>query len=220
MFCPSCGLEERQLSQFCRGCGTDLRAVRAGLERPDAITNSAATAREEIGRAIAEKIKELRGSTELKTMAEDVLPKIEEFLESPEEKRLRRMRKGVMTTAAGLGAMLMFLLLALVTRKEEMLIPIGAASVAFIIGLGMIINGKLLTVQKKQLPGGKQDASLQSPLDRLQGNAAANRGVLQPPATPPLSVIEHTTHRLSNNPKLAGALQSKTKAEDSRQDLP
>ena len=25
MYCPSCGSEERQLSQFCRACGTDLR---------------------------------------------------------------------------------------------------------------------------------------------------------------------------------------------------
>jgi hypothetical protein len=198
MFCPSCGSEERQLSQFCRGCGTDLRAVRAGLEKPDAITDSAATAREEIGRAIAAKIKELRGSGELKTMAEDVLPKIEEFLESPEEKRLRRMRKGVITTVVGLGAMLMFLIVALVTRKEEMLIPIGAASVAFLIGLGMIINGKLLTVQRKQIPDRSPEAILQSTLDRLQGNAAANQRELQPPSTPPLSVIEHTTHKLSN----------------------
>ncbi|MDT5061610.1 MAG: hypothetical protein QOH63_2069 [Acidobacteriota bacterium] len=198
MFCPSCGSEERQLSQFCRGCGTDLRAVRAGLERPDAITNSAATAREDIGRAIAEKIKELRGSTELKTMAEDVLPKIEEFLESPEEKRLRRMRKGVITTAVGLGAMLMFLLIALLMRKEEMLIPIGAAAAAFVIGLGMIINGKLLTVQKKRLPDQSQEDVSQSMLDRLKGNAAHTPRELQPPTTPPLSVIEHTTHKLSN----------------------
>lgn len=197
MFCPSCGLEERQLSQFCRGCGTDLRAVRAGLERPDAIMDSAATAREEIGRAIAEKIKELRGSSELRTMAEDVLPKIEEFLESAEEKRLRRMRKGVITTAVGLGAMLMFLLIALVTRTEAMLIPLGAASVAFILGLGMIINGKLLTVQKKKSSDRLQEIIPQSTLNRLQGNPAANRGELQTPQTPPLSVIEHTTHRLS-----------------------
>jgi len=28
MFCPGCGAEERQMSQYCRGCGTDLRIVR------------------------------------------------------------------------------------------------------------------------------------------------------------------------------------------------
>src|SRR5436853_7150337 len=104
MFCPSCGSRATELSQFCRLYATDLRAVRAGMERPDAITNSAATAREEVSRAIAAKIKEMRGSSELKTMAEDVLPKIEEFLESPEEKRLRRMRTGVITASVGIGA--------------------------------------------------------------------------------------------------------------------
>ena len=36
MYCPSCGSEERQLSQFCRACGTDLRIVRNSLESPDA----------------------------------------------------------------------------------------------------------------------------------------------------------------------------------------
>ena len=55
MFCPSCGSEERQASQFCRACGTDLRAVHMGLERPDSITASAESAREEIGRAVAER---------------------------------------------------------------------------------------------------------------------------------------------------------------------
>src|SRR2546422_7564102 len=35
MFCPSCGSEERQVSQFCRVCGTDMRAVRVSLEKPD-----------------------------------------------------------------------------------------------------------------------------------------------------------------------------------------
>jgi hypothetical protein len=109
------------------------------------------------------------------------------------------MRKGVITTAVGLGAMLMFLLIALVTRTEAILIPIGAASVAFMIGLGMIINGKLLTVRKKQPSDGSQETISQSSINRLQGNSAAGRGELQPPSTtPPLSVIEHTTHRLSN----------------------
>lgn len=200
MFCPSCGSEERQLSQFCRACGTDLRAVRAGLERPDVITNSAATAREEIGRAIAAQIRELKTGKDLEHVAEDVLPKIEEFLESPEEKRLRRMRKGVITTAIGLGAMLMFLLIAVVTRKEELIIPCGVAAVVFLIGLGMIINGKLLTVQKKQISDSSLEAAAQSELDELPGGAIAERRELQPSSNPPLSIIEHTTHRLSNEP--------------------
>jgi hypothetical protein len=200
MFCPSCGSEERQLSQFCRACGTDLRAVRAGLERPDAVTNSAATAREEIGRAIAAQIKELKTGKDLEHVAEDVLPKIEKFLESPEEKRLRRMREGVITTAFGFGAMLMFLLIAMVTGKENLLIPGGAATVAFFIGLGMIINGTLLTVQKKQVSDRSLEAALQSELDKLPSVATAEQRELPPSSNPPRSIIEHTTHKLSNEP--------------------
>ena len=77
MFCPGCGAEDHQASQFCRACGSDLRAVRMSLERPDSITASAVTAREEIGRAIADKIREVDDSRELKRVAEDVLPQVE-----------------------------------------------------------------------------------------------------------------------------------------------
>ena len=84
MFCPGCGSEERQASQYCRACGTDLRPVRLSLERPDSITASAVTAREEIGRAMAEQIRRVQDTRDLKRVAEDVLPQIEKFLESYE----------------------------------------------------------------------------------------------------------------------------------------
>src|SRR3954468_4473352 len=103
MFCPSCGSEERQRSQYCRACGADLAKVRVGLERPDEITASAVSARDEIGRAMAAKVRELDSARELKKFAEDILPEVEKFLESPQEKRLRRVRKGVVTAAFGLG---------------------------------------------------------------------------------------------------------------------
>ena len=93
MFCPSCGSEERQASQYCRACGTDLRPVRVSLERPDSITASAVTAREEIGRAVAQQIRQVEDTNDLKKVAEDVLPQIEKFLESPDEKRLRLERR-------------------------------------------------------------------------------------------------------------------------------
>ena len=60
------------------------------LERPDSVTASAVSAREEIGRAVAARIREVSDARELKKVAEDVLPEIEKFLESPEEKRMRR----------------------------------------------------------------------------------------------------------------------------------
>jgi len=113
MYCPSCGSEERQLSQFCRACGTDLRVVRNSLERPDAITASAISAREQIGMAVADKIRQMSSAKDLERVAEDVLPSFEKFLESPEEKRLRRIRNGIITAAVGLGGGLAVTLMAL-----------------------------------------------------------------------------------------------------------
>src|ERR1043166_9494427 len=93
MYCPSCGSEERQKSQFCRACGSDLRIVRNSLDNPDAVTQSAISAREHIGMAVADKIRQMSSAKELEHVAEDVLPHFEKFLESPEEKRLRRIRE-------------------------------------------------------------------------------------------------------------------------------
>ena len=106
MFCPNCGSEERQASQYCRACGTDLRAVRITLERPDAITESAVSARDQIGRAVAEKIRAIESASELHMVVEAVLPEIEKFLESPVEKRLRRLRSGTIVAFIGVGVML------------------------------------------------------------------------------------------------------------------
>src|ERR1051325_9818559 len=113
MYCPSCGSEERQLSQFCRACSTDLRVVRNSLENPDAITQSAVSAREHIGMAVADKIRQMSSAKDLEKVAEDILPPFEKFLESPEEKRLRRVRSGIVTAAIGLGASIVVLIMAL-----------------------------------------------------------------------------------------------------------
>src|SRR5437588_2069779 len=148
MYCPSCGSEERQLSQFCRTCGTDLRAVRAGLERPDTITSSAVTARVEIGRSIAAKIRELESGSDLKQVAEDVLPQIEKFLESPEEKRLRRMRAGVITSASGFGTFIVGLVLAsVIYGYVGQTLTVGGAGLGlwvFLVCLGLVLNGARL----------------------------------------------------------------------------
>ena len=103
MFCPGCGLEEIHSNQYCRSCGTDLRMARAGSEKPDNIMASAVSARDEIGRAIAAKILETNSIKELAKVAEEVLPQIEKFLESPTEKRLRRMRNGMIVSSIGFG---------------------------------------------------------------------------------------------------------------------
>ncbi len=131
MFCPSCGLGEKQLNQFCRACGADLRSVRLVLESPDNVTASAVSARDEIGRAIAAKIRETQSIDELSQVTEDVLPEIEKFLESPGEKRLRRTRTGVVTASVGLAATLLLLRISL-QDKEAYFLPAPGLVAVFI----------------------------------------------------------------------------------------
>lgn len=207
MFCPSCGSEERQLSQFCRACGTDLRVVRAGLEGADNVTDAAVKARDQIGRAIADKIRELKKPGELAKMAEDVLPKIEEFLESPEEKRLRRMRSAVITSAIGLGVMISFILVALAANDPGLLIPAGGGLVTFLISIAMMLNARLFTVPKNQITDHSPEAALQKALDRSSLGAVDAPRKLFPAQTQPPSIIEHTTHRLQTGPPIARSLR-------------
>ena len=203
MYCPSCGSEERQLSQFCRACGTDLRIVRNSLESPDAITQSAVSAREHIGMAVADKIRQIGTAKELKKVAEEVLPHFEKFLESPEERRLRRIRAGVITSAIGLGASIVMFILAM--DKVDLIPLMTPGFITFLVGIGVIINGLLFTLPKKQFPGDAYDALSQKVLDsRIPYEAPASNNLtneLAPAPAPRLqapSITEHTTHHLKS----------------------
>jgi hypothetical protein len=200
MFCPGCGSEERQASQFCRACGTDLRAVRVSLERPDSITASAITAREEIGRAVADQIRRVDDTRDLKRVAEDVLPQIEKFLESPAEKRLRRVRAGVVTSAAGLGAAIFMVVMSAFIPGADALFGVsGLGLAAFMVGLGLIINALFFTNLRKGVEDHSPDASAQTMLDtgytppQLKAQTTSNL------AQTPNSVTEHTTLHLKND---------------------
>lgn len=209
MFCPSCGSEERQASQFCRACGTDLRVVRVSLESPDSITASAISAREDIGRAVAAKIREVESVRELKKVAEDVLPEIEKFLESHEEKRLRRMRAGVVVSSIGFGFTILMLLMTSVARSNDVQSFIGGAGVgivAFCLGLGLLLNALFFTRPRKDLKDHSADARAQNLLDAGHAPPQLRPGAEAPPTfraqtTSDLSragssITEHTTHHL------------------------
>ncbi|HKG45656.1 MAG TPA: zinc ribbon domain-containing protein [Pyrinomonadaceae bacterium] len=200
MYCPSCGSDERQLSQFCRACGTDLRIVRNSLENPDAVTQSAISAREQIGMAVADKIRQMSSAKDLERVAEDVLPHFEKFLESPEEKRLRRIRSGIITAAIGLGASIIVLIMAM--DKIDMLPFVTPALITFLVGIGVIVNGLLFTVPRKTLPGDVYDALSQKVLDSapaaapLPAPANLTNELAPSPRSKP-SITEHTTHHLN-----------------------
>jgi hypothetical protein len=196
MFCPGCGLQETHSNQFCRACGTDLRPVRLVLEQPDNITASAASARDEIGRAVAAKIRETQSAHELKKVAEDVLPEIEKFLESPEEKRLRRLRTGTIISSIGMGVVIALTLVGMLVKQEEIFFLAGLGMITFFIGLGFLLNGLFLTVPKKSLADKSEDATSQRELDVIGSRTSqlvlpeANKDSIYS------SVTEHTTHQL------------------------
>ncbi len=193
MFCPSCSLEEKQSNQYCRACGTDLRSVRFALEKPDNITASAVSARDEIGRAIAAKIRETKSVKELAKVTEEVLPEIEKFLESPEEKRMRRIRSGIITSSVGLGATVAFSIIATLVDNGLAIIA-GMGVIAFFIGLSFVINGLLFTVPKKRLSDKSPDARSQRELDST--DAHTNELALPESNYAFSSVTENTTKHL------------------------
>ena len=188
--------------------------MRVSLERPDTITASAVTAREDIGRAVAERIREVEDADELKRVAEDVLPQIEKFLESPEEKRLRRMRAGVITAASGLGTTLLGLIMSAVLLhgpdSEKALLIAGLGIIAFVIGLGLVLNGFLFTKPRKEIQDNSADARAQNLLDSSAATPLLRGGedaqLLRAPTTaefardarPGASVTEHTTKHLTS----------------------
>lgn len=202
MYCPTCGSEERQLSQYCRACGTDLRAVRVSLERPDEVTESAISARDHIGRAIADKIRETKSASQLQTVVEEVLPEIEKFLESPEERRLRRLRAGLIMSFIGLGGLLGGLIASL--NDEDLLVLMFPGAIALFIGLAVVLNGLLFTLPRRSLKQSGRDLS--ELLERNQSGLSLDTADFKPAhgvraeEKRLASVTEHTTRHLRDNP--------------------
>jgi hypothetical protein len=180
-----------------------------GVERPDTITASAISAREQISRVMAEKIREMETASELRRVAEDVLPQIEKFLESPEEKRLRRVRAGVVTAAVGLGAVLLIFLMSL--QAHDLLPFTSLGVITFLIGIGLVINGFAFTIPRKTLADRSDDARAQKELEsRARSMLLPNQLSATSQPTNDLqspndrivgrpSVTEHTTHQLRQN---------------------
>ena len=191
MYCPECGKEESHPVPFCRACGTDLRRVRVAVETPDSMIASAMSARDEIGRAVAAKIRETQDAYELKKVAEDVLPQIEKFLESPKEKRLRGIRLGVLLSSIGLGIFISLSLVALLSKKEEFLFLAGFGFILFFIGIGFAVNAVFLTVPRERgLPTVAEPPPIA--LNRIDTNDLE----LRPAPAQFTSVTEQTTRHL------------------------
>lgn len=204
MYCPSCGTEERQPVQFCRACGTDLRRTRQIFESPDKVTVAADTAREEIGRAFAAKIREVRTGDDLKMITEEVLPEIEKFLESPAQRRLRTMRIGSMLSLIGFGAAVAFAIAANLGGDDGLFVVAAAGFITFCIGLAFFVNGWFLTVPKSDVADRTQDGATQKSLESSavgeSAVTAATNELVLPEARQSFvsSVTDETTRALAD----------------------
>lgn len=194
MYCPNCGAEDNRSNQYCRSCGGDLRRVRTIMAVPDAMNVSAAGTRDEIGRAVADRIRQTSSADELAQITEDILPEIEKFLESPAEKRLRRIRNGMIVSSVGLGVSIGFTLAAIFADRD-LLFFAALGVVAFFIGFGFILNGYFLSQPKisGQLPNGKPHPA--------ESFAEETSELKIPASGRPLfgSVTEGTTRHLKND---------------------
>lgn len=193
MFCPGCGTQELAANQFCRGCGANMMAVRNAIERPDSITASAANAREEIGRAVAQRIRETKSAADLNLITEEALPNIEKFLESPEERRLRTVRTGSIITFVGLAATIAFSIVGSIS-KDDAFFAAAAGFIAMFVGIAFVVNGLLFTVPKMSIEDRTSEGLSQRDLDLA---AAQTNDLILPESRHSFtSVTDETTQNL------------------------
>lgn len=165
------------------------------------------SARDEIGRAVADRIRSVKDAVELKIVTDSVLPQVEKFLESPEEKRLRRVRVGTIISSCGLGAGTLGLIMsAVVTGPDvEAALWIGGLGItAFTLGLGFVLNGLLFTKTRKALDDRLPNAKIQDLLGAGYQPPASISDARTPTTSnlnkvPGSSVTEHTTHLLDKD---------------------
>jgi hypothetical protein len=167
------------------------------METPDSFSGSAISARDQIGKAIALKIKETSNAAELSKITQKVLPEIEKFLESPEEKKLRRVRNGSMVSLIGLGTAIGFFI-ASQFGDPEVIVLAAFGLITFFIGLALTVNGMFFTVPKKSLLDGEtSESDFQQGYDSL---SSPTNELLMPPSAQSefSSVTENTTRHLKN----------------------
>ena len=170
------------------------------------------TAREEIGRAVAEKIREMEDARYMRRFAQYVLPKIDKFLESPEEKRLRRLRSGSITSLIGLAIGIPAIAFAATIHDSDIEILLAYAivfgAVTFATGLGLLLNGLLFSRPRKGVEDNSSAARMQSLIDASyappsQRSSGESARAFRSPTTSNLvngsssSITEHTTQHLS-----------------------
>lgn len=197
MFCPKCGSTQNDELKFCKNCGTNLSAVRKAVVTGDAgekfdwsktwVAEMLQSSEESVRRA--RELERLQGIT-------------------PEVKRRREIKAGVITASVGAGAMILlyFLMEGIILSgsvpgpEAEILKRIWIAGVIpLFVGLALIVNGafvsKLFSGSEIQPPGDMNRALSSNPAGEYLPPADTNE--LFPAG---FSVTDETTRHLEEVP--------------------
>lgn len=187
MFCPRCAAQANDESKYCKNCGTNLQVVRDASSggNSDKFDWSQTWLADMV--LTPEELDRRRGVT-------------------PEMKRIREIKAGVITTLVGVGAMifLYFFLGAVAGAEQEKDAEIIrrvwlAGVVPFLIGLGILFNGLVLGRREVQLRHEKEGRmrTQHPPIEELPAKTTSQLAIPDGSAAPDFSVTEKTTAHLA-----------------------
>lgn len=182
MYCPGCAAQMTDETKFCKSCGANLRGVREAMTTRGQQFDWSKTWVAEMFMTEEERERR-RGIT-------------------PELKRLNEIKAGVITTLAGLGAVifLRFFLEAVAASEggqgSEIIRRVWLVGVVpFLVGIGLLINGIFISKRQVQL----QQMPEVNPLPARTTNQLGEASPL------PASIVEHTTAHLPERREAAYA---------------
>ncbi len=192
MFCPQCGTNQSSELKFCKSCGANLFAVR-----------QAVTTRREPGK----KIEWSKSWGELERRKREL-----EMYLSPEEKRYKEIKAGVITSFVGVGGMIFLYVLMqgiivgghIPAHAAEILSHVWVAGVIpFFVGLGILFNGLVVSKKLVELanrePQQKDTARILESAEKNKENASLSSADWYESDSPQPSVTENTTRQLRDS---------------------
>lgn len=177
MYCPGCSIQVTDDTKFCKSCGANLRGVREAMTVRGQQFDWSKTWVAEMFMTEEERERR-RGVT-------------------PEKKRINEIKAGVITTLAGVGAMifLRFFMEAVANNESgndaEIIRRVWLVGIVpFLVGIGLLFNGVFLSKRLVKL----ESPPVPTPLPTPTTTPTTNQLIEAPRAN--ASVVENTTAHL------------------------
>jgi len=184
MFCPQCGSTQAVNLNFCKSCGANLGSVRNALEKPgtDEEFNWKGTWLAEAVMTRAEKDR-LRGVT-------------------PEMKRKREIKAGIITLSAGIGGTLVVatIMEGIIAGGAVSAVAIAILSRLWIVGLIPIFVGAALIINGVFISKKGDEIGYTVPLTEQPDNVLPSTTTNELGPAVPFSVTDETTRHLERVP--------------------